>query len=158
MSEENLRRERLRESERKEATALLAAMRDAHRKGEAAAVIEKANRLLALDKESLEARWYRRNAEARLRAVSVGVGTKERAAAGRPGSMSARSRRHASLRAARASGSSWGPACCSSAWWASGSGPSGARNPRSRRVHPRFPECAPLPSKASTRTAPSSSR
>jgi hypothetical protein len=83
MSEENLRRQRLRESDRKEATALLTAMRDAHRKGEAAAVIEKANRLLALDKESLEARWYRRNAEARLRAVSVGVGSKERAAAGR---------------------------------------------------------------------------
>jgi hypothetical protein len=90
MSEENLRRERLSESERKEATAVLAAMRDAHRKGEAAAVIEKANRLLALDKESLEARWYRRNAEARLRAVSVGVGSKERAAAGRsaPGTLS----------------------------------------------------------------------
>jgi len=85
MSEENLRRERLSESERKEATTLLTAMRDAHRKGEAAAVIEKANRLLALDKESLEARWYRRNAEARLRAVSVGVGSKERAAAGRSG-------------------------------------------------------------------------
>jgi len=83
MSEENLRRQRLRESDRKEVTALLTAMRDAHRKGEAAAVIEKANRLLALDKESLEARWYRRNAEARLRAVSVGVGSKERAAAGR---------------------------------------------------------------------------
>jgi len=83
MSEENLRRQRLRESDRKEVTALLTAMRDAHRKGEAAAVIEKANRLLALDKESLEARWYRRNAEARLRAVSVGVGSRERAAAGR---------------------------------------------------------------------------
>jgi serine/threonine protein kinase len=83
MSEENLRRERLSEGERKEATVLLSAMRDAHRKGEAAAVIEKANRLLALDKESLEARWYRRNAEARLRAVSVGVGAKDRAAAGR---------------------------------------------------------------------------
>ena len=83
MSEENLRRERLSERERREATGLLTAMRDAHRKGEAAAVIEKANLLLALDKESLEARWYRRNAEARLRAVSVGVGSKERAAAGR---------------------------------------------------------------------------
>ncbi len=78
MSEEHLRRERLSESARREATVLLTAMRDAHRKGEAAAVIEKANRLLALDKESLEARWYRRNAEARLRAVSVGVGARER--------------------------------------------------------------------------------
>jgi len=79
MSEENLRRERLSESLRKEATGLLTAMRDAHRKGDAAAVIEKANLLLALDKESLEARWYRRNAEARLRAVSVGVGASQRA-------------------------------------------------------------------------------
>jgi hypothetical protein len=78
MSEEHLRRERLSETARKEAAALLTAMRDAHRKGEAAIVIEKSNRLLALDKESLEARWYRRNAEARLRAVSVGVGPKDR--------------------------------------------------------------------------------
>ena len=83
MSEENLRRERLSENDRREASAVLTAMRDAHRKGEAAAVIEQANRLLTLDKESLEARWYRRNAEARLRAVSVGVGPKERASAGR---------------------------------------------------------------------------
>jgi serine/threonine protein kinase len=79
-SEEKLRRERLTENDRKEAAAVLTAMRDAHRKGEAAAVIDTANRLLALDKESMEARWYRRNAEARLRAVSVGVGSKERAA------------------------------------------------------------------------------
>ncbi len=78
MSEEHLRRERLSDAARKEAAGVLTAMRDAHRKGEPAAVIEKANRLLALDKESLEARWYRRNAEARLRAVSVGVGAKER--------------------------------------------------------------------------------
>jgi len=83
MSEEKLRRERLSASARKEAATLLTAMRDAHRKGEAAAVIEQANRLLAIDKESLEARWYRRNAEARLRGVSVGVAPKERAAAGR---------------------------------------------------------------------------
>jgi serine/threonine protein kinase len=87
MSEEHLRRERLSESERKEAAGLLTAMRDAHRKGEAAVVIEKSNRLLALDKESLEARWYRRNAEARQRAVSVGVGPKER---GRPAGTLAR--------------------------------------------------------------------
>ncbi len=78
VSEEHLRRERLSESARREAAGVLTAMRDAHRKGEAATVIEKANRLLALDKESLEARWYRRNAEARLRAVSVGVGSRER--------------------------------------------------------------------------------
>jgi serine/threonine protein kinase len=82
-SEEKLRRERLPEKDRKEAAAVLTAMRDAHRKGDAAAVIESANRLLALDKESMEARWYRRNAEARLRAVSVGVGAKERGAAAR---------------------------------------------------------------------------
>jgi len=79
-SEEKLRRERLSENDRREAAALLTAMRDAHRKGEPAAVIETANRLLALDKESMEARWYRRSAEARLRAVSVGVGSKEKAA------------------------------------------------------------------------------
>jgi serine/threonine-protein kinase len=82
MSEENLRRERLSESARKEAARVLAAMREAHRKGEPAQVIEKANRLLTLDKESIEARWYRRNAEARLRAVSVGVGPRERASGG----------------------------------------------------------------------------
>jgi serine/threonine protein kinase len=72
-SEEKLRRERLGEAERKEVAVLLSAMRDAHKRGEAAEVIEKSNQLLALDKESLEARWYRRNAEARQRAVSVGV-------------------------------------------------------------------------------------
>jgi serine/threonine-protein kinase len=81
MSEEKLRRKRLNDSERNEAQGLLTAMRDAHRKGEAATVIDNANRLLLVDKESLEARWYRRNAEARLRAVSVGVGAKERASA-----------------------------------------------------------------------------
>jgi serine/threonine protein kinase len=83
MSEEKLRRERLSEGQRKAAAGLLTAMRDAHRKGEAAAVIENANQLLLIDKESLEARWYRRNAEARLRAVSVGVGARERVSAGR---------------------------------------------------------------------------
>jgi hypothetical protein len=73
MSEEHLRKERLSERERAEATSLLGRMREAHRRGEPKAVIENANLLLAVDKESMEARWYRRNAEARLRAVSVGV-------------------------------------------------------------------------------------
>jgi hypothetical protein len=82
MSEENLRRERLSERARREAARVLSAMREAHRKGEPTQVIEKANRLLTLDKESLEARWYRRNAEARLRAVSVGGSPRERASFG----------------------------------------------------------------------------
>ncbi|MGH9324043.1 MAG: protein kinase domain-containing protein [Vicinamibacteria bacterium] len=80
MSEENLRRERLSEKERKEVSGLLTAMREAHRRGESTLVIDRANALLAIDKESLEARWYRRNAEARLRAVSVGVSAGPRAA------------------------------------------------------------------------------
>jgi serine/threonine protein kinase len=75
VSEEKLRKERLSDSERKAAAAVLSSMRDAHRRGEASLVIEKANQFLAIDKESVEARWYRRNAEARLRAVSVGVST-----------------------------------------------------------------------------------
>lgn len=47
-------------------------MRDAHRSGDSNVVTEKANALLAVDPESLEARWYRRHAEARLRASTVG--------------------------------------------------------------------------------------
>jgi serine/threonine protein kinase len=82
-SEEKLRRQRLAETERRQAAVLLTAMRDAHKRGEAAEVIERANELLALDKESLEARWYRRNAEARLRAVSVAVPSGPKAAYGR---------------------------------------------------------------------------
>jgi serine/threonine protein kinase len=82
VSEERLRKERLSDSERKAAAAVLSQMRDAHRRGEASVVIEKANQFLAIDKESVEARWYRRNAEARLRAVSVGVATGPRPAAG----------------------------------------------------------------------------
>lgn len=82
-SEEKLRRKRLGEAERKKVAALLTAMRDAHKRGESAQVIETSNQLLALDKESLEARWYRRNAEARQRAVSVGVPSSARGAHGR---------------------------------------------------------------------------
>jgi serine/threonine protein kinase len=80
VSEEKLRKERLGDRERKSAAAVLSSMRDAHRRGDASLVIEKANQFLAIDKESVEARWYRRNAEARLRAVSVGVSTGARAA------------------------------------------------------------------------------
>jgi serine/threonine protein kinase len=71
-SEEKLRRKRLDDDARQHATEFLSAMRDAHRQGDSKLVTEKANELLAVDPESLEARWYRRNAEARLRASSVG--------------------------------------------------------------------------------------
>jgi len=72
MSEEKRRQARLSPEERGKASAALAAMRDAHRRGDAAAVVERSNELLQIDKESLEARWYRRHAEARSRAASVG--------------------------------------------------------------------------------------
>jgi serine/threonine protein kinase len=65
-SEEKLRQERLPPEQHREAAAALAEMRTAHREGEAKRVIEAANKLLAIDPESLEARWYRRNAETRL--------------------------------------------------------------------------------------------
>lgn len=71
-SEEHLRQQRLSEEERKRAAGFLTAMRDAHRAGESDVVTENANALLTVDPGSLEARWYRRNAEARLRAASVG--------------------------------------------------------------------------------------
>jgi serine/threonine protein kinase len=76
MSEEKLRKERLAPDAHTRATELLHAMRDAHRRGDGEVVMEKANLLLEIDRESLEARWYRRNAEARLRAVSVGHGAR----------------------------------------------------------------------------------
>ena len=78
-SEERLRRQRLSDDARQEASKLLSAMRDAHRHGESDLVTEKANAFLALDPESMEARWYRRNAEARKRAAAVG-GSRPRAA------------------------------------------------------------------------------
>ena len=71
-SEENLRRQRLSDDERERASELLSSMRDAHRSGDSNVVTEKANALLTVDPESLEARWYRRHAEARLRASTVG--------------------------------------------------------------------------------------
>ena len=83
-SEENLRRQRLSDADRRRASEVLSAMRDAHRSGDSDVVTEKANALLTLDPESLEARWYRRHAEARLRAATVGgVGSRmQRASAG----------------------------------------------------------------------------
>ncbi len=51
---------------RQETTTLLGEMRNAHGHGEPSRVIEAANRLLAIDAESMEARWYRRNAENRM--------------------------------------------------------------------------------------------
>lgn len=65
-SEEKLRQKRLDDSQRQEAAALLASMRTAHRQGEPQKVIETAAKLLAVDSESMEARWYRRAAETRL--------------------------------------------------------------------------------------------
>ena len=83
MSEEKLRQQRLSPEELSRATELLHAMRDAHRRGDGEVVMEKANLLLEIDRESLEARWYRRNAEARLRAVSVGHGPRAATSSGR---------------------------------------------------------------------------
>lgn len=83
-SEERLRRQRLSDDARQEASKLLSTMRDAHRHGESDLVTEKANAFLALDPESMEARWYRRNAEARKRAAAVG-GSRPRAATGHLG-------------------------------------------------------------------------
>jgi hypothetical protein len=65
-SEEKLRQQRLDPIQRKETSTLLSEMRDQHRQGEPARVIEAANKLLAIDAEPMEARWYRRNAENRL--------------------------------------------------------------------------------------------
>ena len=88
-SEERLRRQRLSDDARQKASKLLTAMRDAHRQSDSDLVTEKANAFLALDPESMEARWYRRNAEARKRAAAVGV-SRARASAGhsRMGSLS----------------------------------------------------------------------
>lgn len=65
-SEEKIRQQRLSPEKHQEAAEALAEMRTAHREGEAKRVIEAANKLLAIDPESLEARWYRRNAETRM--------------------------------------------------------------------------------------------
>ena len=86
-SEERLRRQRLSNDERQKASKLLTAMRDAHRQGDSDLVTEKSNAFLALDPESMEARWYRRNAEARKRAAAVG-GAASRSQMGRSGGQS----------------------------------------------------------------------
>jgi hypothetical protein len=65
-SEEKLRHKRLDDAARKEASSLLATVRTAHRQGEPKAVLEGVTKLLAVDPESMEARWYRRAAETRL--------------------------------------------------------------------------------------------
>ena len=64
--EEKLRQQRLDPTLRQETSTLLGEMRDAHRQGEPSRVIEAANKLLTIDAESMEARWYRRNAENRM--------------------------------------------------------------------------------------------
>jgi serine/threonine protein kinase len=68
--EEKLRQQRLEPALRQETTTLLGEMRNAHRQGEPSRVIEAANRLLTIDAESMEARWYRRNAENRMTPAS----------------------------------------------------------------------------------------
>jgi serine/threonine protein kinase len=72
-SEEKLRNDRLSDDDHQRASEILARMRDAHRRGDASLVVERANEVLKIDRESLEARWYRRNAEARMRASTVGA-------------------------------------------------------------------------------------
>ena len=66
LSEEKLRQKRLDDAARQKASSLLASVRTAHRQGEPKAVIEAATKLLTVDPESMEARWYRRAAETRL--------------------------------------------------------------------------------------------
>jgi serine/threonine protein kinase len=65
-SEEKLRQKRLDAQQHQDATELLSQMRKSHRQGEPQNVIGVANKLLQIDPESMEARWYRRNAETRL--------------------------------------------------------------------------------------------
>ena len=88
-SEENIRRQRLSDDERERASELLSSMRDAHRSGDSNVVTEKANALLSVDPGSLEARWYRRHAEARLRGASVGGRMQRASASGPPTSRAA---------------------------------------------------------------------
>ena len=66
LSEEKLRQQSLDDATRQKATALLTTVRTAHREGQPKKVIEAATKLLVVDSESLEARWYRRAAETRL--------------------------------------------------------------------------------------------
>lgn len=65
-SEERLRKEKLDPERYQEGAGVLAEMRTAHMEGDAKRVIEAANTFLTIDPDSLEARWYRRNAETRL--------------------------------------------------------------------------------------------
>ncbi len=69
-SEGKLRQKRLDEAKHQEATTLLTAMRTAHRQGDPKEVIEIVAKVLAVDPESMEARWYRRAAETRLTSSS----------------------------------------------------------------------------------------
>jgi hypothetical protein len=65
-SEEKLRQSRLDEAKREQAAEVLSAMRSSHRQSDPQKTIDAAVRLLAIDPESMEARWYRRAAESRL--------------------------------------------------------------------------------------------
>jgi hypothetical protein len=65
-SEERLRQKRLEPEKRREVAGLLVIMRRASRQGEGQKVLETVGKILALDPECMEARWYRRAAETRL--------------------------------------------------------------------------------------------
>ena len=65
-SEERLRQKRLDPDKRREVAGLLVLMRRANRQGEGQKVQETVGKILALDPECMEARWYRRAAETRL--------------------------------------------------------------------------------------------
>ena len=65
-AEDKLRQQRLDATRRREVNGLLAYMRRAHQQGESLRVIETARKVLALDPESMEARWYRRTSEQRM--------------------------------------------------------------------------------------------
>jgi hypothetical protein len=69
-SEGKLRQKRLDEAKHQKAKTFLTAMRRAHQKGMPQEVIEIVTKVLAVDPESMEARWYRRAAETRLTSSS----------------------------------------------------------------------------------------
>jgi len=69
-SEAKLRQLKLNESDRKRVDELLSGVREAHRRGDAAVVMATVHDVLELDRDSVEARWYRRGAESRLSSPS----------------------------------------------------------------------------------------
>jgi len=65
-SEERLRQKRLDPDKRREVAGLMVLMRRANRQGDGQKVQETVGKILALDPECMEARWYRRAAETRV--------------------------------------------------------------------------------------------